>query len=238
MNGTGHEARNAGDNFFSFFFSFFFLPRYRSVVRVVTTCGCRSHHRLLPCAITRGSTRACERCTREFDTFPLRGKSVLRAYFRVFFPRPNQRVRRHSDAPPASYPVLLSLGFNGSSFRGYTAFAFSFILSHALPRAFPLSGLLVSLFYVSYICVYLSSLSFCTHSLLHRSSFFACPFVLSSLRFTVLPSRPLCSLSHSVVPSSHLSSVHKQCCGRFYRAYALFSLNKFNLNFPVVQNVY
>lgn len=46
--------------------------------------------------------------------------------------------------------------------------------------------------------------------------------------------------TRSLTPSAldvPISFARKQCCGR-PRAYTLFSLNKFNLNFPAVRNVY
>lgn len=159
------------------------------------------------------------RSTREFDTFPSYEKRAESTYFHVFFlPQPNQpaRPRRHSDGPPSlsSY----SLRFNSPYFRSSFVALFLFLFLHSFNVR--LSRRL-RLFHSPPTIPTLTVFSFSTVSI--------CPSRSSQPPFT-----------RSLMPSAldvPISFARKQCCGH-HRAYTLFSLNKFNLNFPAVRNVY
>lgn len=175
---------------------------------------------------TMNRARAHER---EFDTFSSHEKHADGIFPRFFPPHSWLPLsRRHSRAP------LLSR-------------AFHFIITVCPLPVIPLS--IVSLAIRS--SCYSFSRSRCLHRSLacHRLRLPLSPSISVCIYIYTYPSlrpfTPLCVplflslnfLSLTQPPTRRVWSIRKQCRGRS-RASALFSLNKFNLNFPAVRNVY
>lgn len=138
-------------------------------------------------------------------------KSTLTTYFHIFFP---PLIARSLSLVFYFFLFLssFSLRYNSLSFASYFPF------HHFSRYSFFLSSQYLFLLFYLYTHVH----SRVSHPVYPHSS--SCPFIL-------VPQFPLS-------PSTrYVWSIRKQCRDRS-RASALFSLNKFNLNFPAVRSVY